>query len=502
MFFYWMCVFSACLLFWKADAHRLRPRANSTPVEEQIWDYNTNKVRGVSLGGWFVLEPYITPSLFEAFGSNESKIPVDEYTFCQQLGREEAKRRLEKHWSEYYTEQDFIDIKNLGLNLVRIPVGYWAFQLLDNDPYVQGQEKYIDQSIQWAKNQGLKVWFDLHGVPGSQNGFDNSGKRGTIGWQHSETNLEVTQNTLDYIFGKYGQEQFQDTVIGIEIVNEPMMSSLNVTGVLQFTYDSYDRFRNKYNSQNWFLVQEGFMSIGYWNEHLNNDFQNVSRKYTSKNGLYNTTVLDFHGVVIDHHHYEVFTTGQLAKSSEERINDIRNYAKAVELEQSYHPSLIGEWSGAITDCAKWLNGVGTGARYDGTFSSDQLLRSGNQSISRLRRRDDATKSCSNVATYKHMSQSHKDEIRKFNEIQLISYEANTAGWIFWNYKTEDAIEWDLRGLIDKKMFPHPFDDFKYFTKVDGEFVAKNGATADSAPWTAFPLLAVSVLAMTVFGCFV
>ena len=27
------------------------------------WDYDNNVIRGVNLGGWFVLEPYMTPSL-------------------------------------------------------------------------------------------------------------------------------------------------------------------------------------------------------------------------------------------------------------------------------------------------------------------------------------------------------------------------------------------------------------------------------------------------------
>lgn len=32
--------------------------------------FGTEKVRGVNLGGWFVLEPWITPSIFEATPSN------------------------------------------------------------------------------------------------------------------------------------------------------------------------------------------------------------------------------------------------------------------------------------------------------------------------------------------------------------------------------------------------------------------------------------------------
>ena len=34
-------------------------------------------------------------------------------------------------------------------------------------------------------------------------------------------------------------------------------------------------------------------------------------------------------------------------------------------------TVSGEWSNAITDCAKWLNGRGVGARWDGTWQSGQ-----------------------------------------------------------------------------------------------------------------------------------
>ncbi|CDR41190.1 CYFA0S06e03532g1_1 [Cyberlindnera fabianii] len=471
-----------------------------------IWDYSgETKIRGVSLGGWFVLEPYITPSLFQQFGTDESKIPIDEYTFAKVLGKEKALEKLEQHWSTYYTESDIKEIKSYGLNLIRIPIGYWAFELLSDDPYVQGQEKYLDQAIQWARTYDLKVWIDMHGVPGSQNGFDNSGKRGRIGWQDSKENIEVSIKALDYIFKKYGADSYKDTVIGIEVVNEPMMSVLNADKVLSFTYDRYYDYRAKYNSNNYFLVQEGFMPVGYWNEQFNNDYLNVSKPFTKN--VSSTLINDdyFNGVVIDHHHYEVFTDDQLSKSAGERNQDIVNYAKSLGDEQRYHRSLVGEWSGAITDCAKWLNGVGTGARYDGTFSARQLNTStlidwGEESEKvvsgytgevsdnyseeladdfydeseeieedsfdrrRLIRRDDSSssKTCANVQNYTDFSDIHKAKIRKFIEVQLVQYEKYTAGWIFWNWKTENAIEWDFQKLVKKELFPMPLTDYQYF----------------------------------------
>lgn len=489
---YAIAVLGLCV--WSAQG--LKPRSDVSEIQSQIWDYGSDKIRGISLGGWFVLEPYITPSLFEKLGNNDTDIPVDEYTFCQKLGKEEAAKVLTKHWEEYYTEDDFKDIKNYGLNLVRIPVGYWAFAQLDDDPYVQGQEPFIDKAIQWAKSQGLKVWFDLHGVPGSQNGFDNSGKRGKVGWQDDPENLNVTTKALDYIFDKYGVEGLSDTIIGIEIVNEPKIASLNASQVLQFTYDSYYDYRKKYTSENWFLVQDGFTAVGYWNNHLNNAYSNVSKPYTKN--VSSTVLKDdyFNGIVIDHHHYEVFTTVQLEKTRNERANDIINYGKAIATEQKYHPSLVGEWSGAVTDCARWLNGVGTGARYDGTFSSDQLLRE-DEKNRMVKLNSGEPRSCSSLRKYSDMTAEHRKEIRAFIEVQLISYESNTAGWIFWNYKTEDAIEWDFKELVDKKLFPMPFGDYKYYN-ANGTFSSAMFSGAPSSLTVSSLGLSCSALVFSVF----
>ena len=47
------------------------------------------------------------------------------------------------------------------------------------------------------------------------------------------------------------------------------------------------------------------------------------------------------------------------------LQTLSNYAK------SNLYTVSGEWSNAITDCAKWLNGRGVGARWDGTWQSNQ-----------------------------------------------------------------------------------------------------------------------------------
>jgi Cellulase (glycosyl hydrolase family 5) len=55
------------------------------------------------------------------------------------------------------------ELNESRLNHVRIPIGYWAFDISDGEPYVQGQLPYLDKAIIWAQTHKLKVIVDLHG---------------------------------------------------------------------------------------------------------------------------------------------------------------------------------------------------------------------------------------------------------------------------------------------------------------------------------------------------
>jgi glucan 1,3-beta-glucosidase len=130
------------------------------------FNWATSKVRGVNLGGWLVGEPWITPTLFE-------KLDVpDEYSIGIKLGHDKAVEYLKPHWETFYTESDFKRIASWGINTVRIPIGYWAFDS-NPYPYATGQVVYLDKAVQWARKYELKVLIDLHGAPGSQNGNHN-----------------------------------------------------------------------------------------------------------------------------------------------------------------------------------------------------------------------------------------------------------------------------------------------------------------------------------------
>lgn len=86
---------------------------------------------------------------------------MDEYTLCQQAPN--AEQILQTHWSTWTGLGDFQKIAGTGFNTVRIPIGYWAFQKYEEDPYIMGAQDYLDQAIGWARQTGLQVVIDLHG---------------------------------------------------------------------------------------------------------------------------------------------------------------------------------------------------------------------------------------------------------------------------------------------------------------------------------------------------
>ena len=114
------------------------------------------KLRGVNLGGWLVLEKWITPSLFEGLEA------TDETTYCAELG-ERADTLLKQHWNSYITREDFAWLAKTGINAVRLPVGHWLFGAdypyhrsygEARHPFVVGGLDIVDKVFDWAEEFG------------------------------------------------------------------------------------------------------------------------------------------------------------------------------------------------------------------------------------------------------------------------------------------------------------------------------------------------------------
>ncbi|CAO1605642.1 MAG: hypothetical protein LQ349_001298 [Xanthoria aureola] len=391
----------------------------ATPIYQRDVDFKwgTDKVRGVNLGGWLVLEPWITPSIFQ----NQEGNPVDEYTLCERTPN--AADILKKHWDSWVSLQDFQKIKAAGFNTVRIPIGYWAYKKYLNDPYIQGAAPYIDKAIDWARQTGLKVWIDLHGAPLSQNGFDNSGqliKQPAIpGWTQGDS-VDATLGVIQLIANKYAQQSYQDVIVAIQLLNEPLASSLTggTNAVIQYYNDGYGNIRKISNTP--VIIHDAFQNGTFWDGVL--------------------APPNITGVVVDHHEYQVFNNQLLSLSPEEHRKYVCTNSATYSGKNRTHWVVVAEWSGAMTDCAAALNGWQMGARYEGYYP--QSTRIG---------------SCETINYIDQWSQQLREDTKLYIAAQIAVFEQRTNGWVFWNFKTEASPEWDLFRLLDNKIFPQPLD---------------------------------------------
>lgn len=98
--------------------------------------------------------------------------------------------------------------------------------------------------------------------------------------------------------------------------------------------------------------------------------------------------------------------------------------------------IVGEWTPAANDCAKYLNGRFVGSRYDGSYPGSTRVGS-------------CTGLTGSASTF---TASYKTFLRQFWEAQTITYE-KAQGWIQWTWKAENADEWTYQAGLANGWIP-------------------------------------------------
>lgn len=365
------------------------------------------KLRGVNLGGWLVLEKWMTPSLFSA------KQATDETSLCLEMGRS-AKEHLLAHWSTFISEADFEWLSRHGLDAVRIPVGFWIFgppypyhPLYGSNPtpFVDGGLTYLDLAFQWAEKHKLFILLDLHAAPGSQNGFDNGGMHGICEWWHDasarQERLEYTLLTLERLAERYGQNS---ALIGIEVLNEPRWD-IPTEYLKSFTMEAYRRIRKHADKNDVAVV----FNDGFRIYNLYRDFMREP---------------NFSNVVMDIHHYQCVDRsdidmdiyGHIQKAAIHWKNEaddiIRNFGLW---------SCVGEWS------------LGLDLKFVSLWAQGPFHH--------------------NLQDMDHVQKTIA--YRAYGASQLATFE-KYLWWFFWSYKTETTPEWCFRDCVERGWLPSQY----------------------------------------------
>ncbi|KAK3073587.1 hypothetical protein LTR53_004686 [Teratosphaeriaceae sp. CCFEE 6253] len=417
-------------------------RANDqVPALDKSWQYGTMPIRGINLGGWLSIEPMITPSLFDGYTTHDNVI--DEYTLTQTLGASKAKSMLEQHYSSFVSEQTFADMQAAGFDHVRIPFSYWAVITYDGDPYVANVSwRYLLRGIEWARKYGLRVNLDLHGAPGSQNGWNHSGRQGVIGWLNGTDGTVNGDRTIamhEQLSTFFTQPRYKNIIAMYGLVNEPRMVQLDTATVLNWTETATTTVRNN-NYTGIIVFGDGFMGLDKWQGQLTNE----------KN------------LLLDVHQYVIFNVQQIVLNHHDKIKFAcegwtQQATRSMNTATGFGPTLCGEWSQADTDCARYLNNVGVGSRWEGTLNMINTpggSSDGSQLSPTCPTANNPQCSCSDAnadpSTY---SQEYKDWLLMFAEAQMHSFEQGW-GWFYWTWQTESAWQWSYKAGLAAGMMPN------------------------------------------------
>lgn len=279
------------------------------------------KLKGVNLGGYLVLEKWITPDLFQEFNAR------DEYSL-HLLNQGQLTKDLKSHYESFISEEELKFIKDQNVNAIRIPIGHYIYG--DFPPYPKTIE-YLENLFNLAYKVGLLIILDLHTSPGSQNGWDHSGKSGSITWHKSEANITVTLKIINRLSKQFGKHP---NLYAIELLNEPHYE-IPISILKSFYLEGYKAVK-EYSNCN-VIISDAFRPRS-WSSFM------TGRNYTD--------------VILDMHLYQCFSQSDKEMSMPEHINFTKKvWGKLVRDVQKKRSAICGEWSLGIDPLS--LKGLNT-----------------------------------------------------------------------------------------------------------------------------------------------
>ncbi|KAI8800584.1 glucan 1,3-beta-glucosidase [Cladochytrium replicatum] len=210
--------------------------------------------RGVNLGSWLVMEHWMSTDSPVWPGVSDNAKGAGEFRTMIELGHAVGDPRFEQHRQDWIKESDIAEMKSFGINMVRVPVGYW---IRGEDPtdvsnkqewkvFAPGALKYLDLLVNtWAPKYEIAVLVDIHAAKGSQNGNDNSAPTdgGKIYWDSYAENVENTVLLAKWIADRYRSSPF---FLGVGLLNEPWYQ-VNLEVLKNYYIKAYRAIRDSGN---------------------------------------------------------------------------------------------------------------------------------------------------------------------------------------------------------------------------------------------------------------
>jgi glucan 1,3-beta-glucosidase len=266
---------------------------------------------GVNLGGWLVLEKWMTPGLFAGYAVD------DERSFMREA---DSRQRLRRHRETFIAEDDIRWLAEHGIDIVRVPVGYGLFG--NEAPYEACVDR-LDWLIECTAQYDIQVIIDLHRAPGSPDGHDTGGEIVPFAWFTERALREQTLDVLERIAQRYGRHR---NVWGIELLNEPRVSLRRLGVLRRFYREAYAKITPHMRPGMAVIFNDGFHPL--W-----------------LNGVIRSDGV--HPPVMDVHFYHFSVPFDGWRSLAGHMRKVRRRLWMLAWLHRRQDVIIGEWSGVI-----------------------------------------------------------------------------------------------------------------------------------------------------------
>ncbi|PPQ85403.1 hypothetical protein CVT25_006399 [Psilocybe cyanescens] len=197
-----------------------------------------DKIYGVNLGSWLVLEPWMLPAEWVAMGGEQcddcSTCIATEFAFAEAYP-DTVDASFKGHWESWFNQPDVDQLVDAGINTARLPLGYWIIEPLVNrtsEFYPKGGILELKRGLKQLKDAGIAVILDHHALPGVASPGQMFAGRCTNDVEfytpynyHRALIWTAVMTVLSHIDTDFG------TVAAIEAMNEPIMDANQTPGL-------------------------------------------------------------------------------------------------------------------------------------------------------------------------------------------------------------------------------------------------------------------------------
>jgi aryl-phospho-beta-D-glucosidase BglC (GH1 family) len=275
---------------------------------------NVVELKGVNLGGWFIMEKWMCPL-------DSGNLP-DTYSVITNLdsrfGVIAEQNLIHGYQTNWITIGDLDNITNAGFNCVRMPVWWGNFYSITNTTSTGWRPDaftVLDWLVTNCASRGIYVLIDMHGVVGGQSTSDDTG------WQNQDqywTN-SLDQNETAYMWTQIAEHyRGNPAVAGYDVINEP--DGAPSTAAVWAAYAGlYNAIRAA--DPGHILIMEG--TFGNWDWGM----------------LPDPSTYGWTNIVYSMHEYQYGgTVAQIETGSDNQVTDFDNHL-------SWNvPGYIGEWN--------------------------------------------------------------------------------------------------------------------------------------------------------------